>query len=193
MTNWRIFAMKNDFMITLPTNESDKIIENCSMIAEHRFNEYYARNPFTSISKIRNDFIVGLVCEQAFYKMISPFLMEIGCSITEPDTEFHANNLHGYDFIVNGNIPVSVKGSDREYDGERSWVYQPDKLRIDEDVHVFMYVHKPNQNYEKGEPVMVEWAHTLTGEKVMPLLKPPLKPMGNKMAIYESDIIGEIQ
>jgi hypothetical protein len=192
MFDWKTLSLNNECKTILLTHQSDKIIESCSVIAEQRFNEYYARNPYTTINKIKRDFAVGLFCEQGFYNLVSPFLTNIGCSITEPDLEFHTNNIHGYDFIINGNIHVSVKGIDTVYNGVRSWVYQPDKLSVDESLHLFMQVHRTKDNYEKGDIVLVEWLYMLSGKKIPALLKPTFKPMNGKMAIYESDIKEEL-
>lgn len=182
----RVVLTSENISFHLNLETVEEIKKTIEKVSEARVNEYYSRNPYTSISKVKKDFLVGRFCEQGVWQYLEKNSQSSWIYCKKPDFEFHEDNIHGSDLIIENFGSISVKGTCVAYNNERSWIYQPDKLRYDESWHVFVYCHTP-----ESFPV-IEICAALPAFKIPGLLKEPFKSMGGKMAIYERDIISSV-
>jgi hypothetical protein len=169
-------------------NHHKWIHEKAEIVFDAR-KEEYLRRMNTTPEKIFKDIFYGFLGEQAFYDLVKKHHPEL--EISNPDFGFHKNNKHGPDFKMMTKemrvLTVSIKTCVKKTVEESTWVYQTDRLRLDEDVHVFMTGRYPSGS-KGNHPDVFCFVNRIPAKKIFGLLKPMNRPAYGKEAIYYKDV-----
>jgi len=170
----------------------DYIREKARIVSVARAQEYKTRLGGLKEETIFKNVFYGFLAEYSVWMLIKE---NIQCDyISDPDFDLHENNNHPCDLLVaidGKEFSVSVKCCSGVAKDKASWVYQADRLPMNESLHflVFGYLQPESDYCEiKYPPAIFEVFAIKTPEQIKTNLKKTRKPSVGKMAVYYEDI-----